>query len=594
MAIYKHHIEYQKVTSEGDFHILYPKNTIEDVYLTSAPQSETIASKLHFFGTSDSFAVDNPLIVSCNGITEKNLVQGIHISVLFKHGVETLNNSKYRFFIKIKELNQTFEVVHNDATDANIKTLIPAMGIVDLVYYNNRFQISGNQHKSGPGNNHIPAGGKVSQILRYSADGTAKWDDERKDTTYPVASESAPGIMSTQMFTKLNGIDYNANNYIHPESSAGVVSADKVDHSGDTVNYQSISTDKYGHVTEVKNRVFNVTGFSKSDHNHDGLYASMKTASELSNRISENNTAILNTQNLANQAKYDAFVANQDLDDFKLRYKDEAITKSNIGLQSVILNNQNLANQAKHDASVANQDLNDFKKKYEDEAITKYNIGIQSVNHARTSDMADDAYWTGKLHMGWYTPDGAHAYDDFIDGDTISDENLGKGFQTLFHTLDGKECIYYSDDVYRHLHDTISNHLYAVHLIYDTARITPTDSSTIDIKVTGDVINNHTGITSGFSASHNFDKVKEGDCLISSNAYFYELGESIKYGIYADAILEQYHAYPAVAIWGIPDTSFGLLTVKCIYRDYDNEGTMKGTITTSRIYIGVDLLFYRP
>ena len=550
MAIYKHHIEYQKVTSEGDFHILYPKNTIEDVYLTSAPQSETIASKLHFFGTSDSFAVDNPLIVSCNGITEKNLVQGIHISVLFKHGVETLNNSKYRFFIKIKELNQTFEVVHNDATDANIKTLIPAMGIVDLVYYNNRFQISGNQHKSGPGNNHIPAGGKVSQILRYSADGTAKWDDERKDTTYPVASESAPGIMSTQMFTKLNGIDYNANNYIHPESSAGVVSADKVDHSGDTVNYQSISTDKYGHVTEVRNRVFNVTGFSKSDHNHDGLYASMKTASELSNRISENNTAILNTQNLANQAK--------------------------------------------HDASVANQDINDFKKKYEDEAITKYNIGIQSVNHARTSDMADDAYWTGKLHMGWYTPDGAHAYDDFIDGDTISDENLGKGFQTLFHTLDGKECIYYSDDVYRHLHDTISNHLYAVHLIYDTARITPTDSSTIDIKVTGDVINNHTGITSGFSASHNFDKVKAGDCLISSDAYFYELGASIKYGLYYDAILEQYHADPAVAVWGIPDTSFGLLTAKCIFKDYDNETTSRMSITNSGIYIGVDLLFYRP
>ena len=550
MAIYKHHIEYQKVTSEGDFHILYPKNTIEDVYLTSAPQSETIASKLHFFGTSDSFAVDNPLIVSCNGITEKNLVQGIHISVLFKHGVETLNNSKYRFFIKIKELNQTFEVVHNDATDANIKTLIPAMGIVDLVYYNNRFQISGNQHKSGPGNNHIPAGGKVSQILRYSADGTAKWDDERKDTTYPVASESAPGIMSTQMFTKLNGIDYNANNYIHPESSAGVVSADKVDHSGDTVNYQSISTDKYGHVTEVRNRVFNVTGFSKYDHNHDGLYASIETVSALSNRISENNTAILNTQHLANQAKYDA--------------------------------------------SVANQDLNDFKKKYKDEAITEYNIGLQSVNHARTSDMADDAYWTGKLHMGWYTPDGAHAYDDFIDGDTISDENLGKGFQTLFHTLDGKECIYYSDDVYRHLNDTISNHLYAVHLIYDTARITPTDSATIDIKVTGDVVNNHTGITSGFSASHNFDKVKAGDCLISSNAYFYELGESIKYGLYTDAILQQYHADPAVAVWGIPDTSFGLLTAKCIFKDYDNEATSKMSITNSGIYIGVDLLFYRP
>ena len=40
-------------------------------------------------------------------------------------------------------------------------------------------------HPTTSGNKHIPAGGSANQILGWSADGTAKWVNE-KDTTYSV------------------------------------------------------------------------------------------------------------------------------------------------------------------------------------------------------------------------------------------------------------------------------------------------------------------------------------------------------------------------------------------------------------------------
>lgn len=42
-------------------------------------------------------------------------------------------------------------------------------------------------HPTTSGNKHIPAGGSANQILGWSADGTAKWVNE-KDTTYSVMS----------------------------------------------------------------------------------------------------------------------------------------------------------------------------------------------------------------------------------------------------------------------------------------------------------------------------------------------------------------------------------------------------------------------
>ena len=115
-------------------------------------------------------------------------------------------------------------------------------------------------HPTTSGNKHIPAGGSANQILGWSADGTAKWVNE-KDTTYSVmsgatidadgksglvpsptkgaqrwldstgawttppnttygaASSTSAGLMSVADKKKLDGIADGANKYIHPATS---------------------------------------------------------------------------------------------------------------------------------------------------------------------------------------------------------------------------------------------------------------------------------------------------------------------------------------------------------------------------------------
>lgn len=116
-------------------------------------------------------------------------------------------------------------------------------------------------HPTTSGNKHIPAGGSANQILGWSADGTAKWVNE-KDTTYSVmsgatidadgesglvpsptkgsqrwldstgawttppnttygaASTTSAGLMSAADKKKLDGIATGANKYVHPSYTA--------------------------------------------------------------------------------------------------------------------------------------------------------------------------------------------------------------------------------------------------------------------------------------------------------------------------------------------------------------------------------------
>lgn len=115
-------------------------------------------------------------------------------------------------------------------------------------------------HPTTSGNKHIPAGGSANQILGWSADGTAKWVNE-KDTTYSVmsgatvdadgksglvpsptkgaqrwldstgawttppnttygaASTTSAGLMSAADKKKLDGVADGANKYVHPATS---------------------------------------------------------------------------------------------------------------------------------------------------------------------------------------------------------------------------------------------------------------------------------------------------------------------------------------------------------------------------------------
>lgn len=49
-------------------------------------------------------------------------------------------------------------------------------------------------HPATSGNKHVPSGGASGKILRWSADGTAEWGED-KDTTYSVFTESNEGLV---------------------------------------------------------------------------------------------------------------------------------------------------------------------------------------------------------------------------------------------------------------------------------------------------------------------------------------------------------------------------------------------------------------
>lgn len=65
----------------------------------------------------------------------------------------------------------------------------------------------------------VPTGGTEGQVLKKTADGVA-WQADN-NTTYPVATTSDNGLMSSSDKTKLDGIAANANNYTLPNASTG-------------------------------------------------------------------------------------------------------------------------------------------------------------------------------------------------------------------------------------------------------------------------------------------------------------------------------------------------------------------------------------
>lgn len=135
-------------------------------------------------------------------------------------------------------------------------------------------------HPTTSGNKHIPAGGSANQILGWSADGTAKWVNEKDttysvmsgatvdadgksglvpsptkgaqrwldstgawttppDTTYGAASTTSAGLMSAADKKKLDGVADGANKYVHPSYTAH-----------DSGLYK-ITVDATGHVSTV-------------------------------------------------------------------------------------------------------------------------------------------------------------------------------------------------------------------------------------------------------------------------------------------------------------------------------------------------------
>lgn len=75
-------------------------------------------------------------------------------------------------------------------------------------------------HPTTSGNKHIPSGGSSGQILRWSADGTAVWGDD-KNTTYSVVTSAANGLVP--MFDAADGtIDSSSTDWVLTNNNGSI------------------------------------------------------------------------------------------------------------------------------------------------------------------------------------------------------------------------------------------------------------------------------------------------------------------------------------------------------------------------------------
>ena len=99
-------------------------------------------------------------------------------------------------------------------------------------------------HPATAGNKHIPPGGSSGQILGWLEDGAAAWTDNQ-GTTYSPATPSADGLMSSTDKAKLDGVEANANNYVHP-TTAGNKHIPSGGSSGKVLRWASNGTAVWG------------------------------------------------------------------------------------------------------------------------------------------------------------------------------------------------------------------------------------------------------------------------------------------------------------------------------------------------------------
>ena len=97
-------------------------------------------------------------------------------------------------------------------------------------------------HPTTSGNKHLPAGGKVGQFLKNSADGTGVWADIPK---YSMSSSTVDGLMSKEDKAKLDAIEAQANKYVHPTTHAASMITQDATHRFVSDTEKATWADKY-------------------------------------------------------------------------------------------------------------------------------------------------------------------------------------------------------------------------------------------------------------------------------------------------------------------------------------------------------------
>ena len=189
MAVRRCHTELQRLYKDGSVDYIYYKNTLKDVYLSAKDGSPTIQNKVHYFGTCSSEPASNKKVIEGSGLTNENIVPGIHLTVQFLKGNTCTDTG-----ITLDPRGCVSVPVICNGDNKNFG--FSATTVIEFVYDGYSWFAVNVPHKTGSGFNHIPAGGSNNQYLGFSGEnGKASWIDL---PVYLPATTTSDGLMSKE------------------------------------------------------------------------------------------------------------------------------------------------------------------------------------------------------------------------------------------------------------------------------------------------------------------------------------------------------------------------------------------------------------
>lgn len=205
---------------------------------------------------------DTNAIFRFNGIEWVNIGSSVDIAVVSETNNGIMSSAMYKKFIGIEDNanNYVHPATHSASIITGLSTVATSGNYNDLLNTPTALPADGGNSATVNGftvETNVPADAKFTDTVyvhpethdasiivqnennRFVTDNQIEeWDAK---ATTDLVTEDDNGLMSSDMYKKLNSIESNANNYVHPES--GVTAG----------TYTSVTVDKNGHITSGSN-----------------------------------------------------------------------------------------------------------------------------------------------------------------------------------------------------------------------------------------------------------------------------------------------------------------------------------------------------